>query len=98
VDKLQKELKINAVQKEKIEKIISEGQEQTKNIWLEIEPDIHDTMVLTKDRILAELTPEQRTKFEEIFRPKPKPTPAPTNAVPVIATNTPIGTNVPPAK
>jgi Spy/CpxP family protein refolding chaperone len=98
VDKLQKELKINAVQKEKIEKIISEGQEQTKNIWLEIEPDIHDTMVLTKDRILAELTPEQRTKFEEIFRPKPKPTPAPTNAVPVIATNTPIATNVPPAK
>ena len=100
VDKLQKELKIDAVQKEKIEKIISEGQEQTKNIWLEIEPDIHDTMIETKNRILAELTPEQHVKFEELFKPKPKPAlkPSTTNAAPVLTTNTPTGTNVAPAK
>lgn len=71
LDKLKRELKIDAAQCERIEKIISEGQEQTKMIWQEIEPDIFQVMMDTKDKIRAELSEEQKAKFEELFKPKP---------------------------
>lgn len=83
VDRLQRELKIDAAQRERIEKNICEGQELTRNIWLEIEPDIYQTIVDTKDKIRAELTVEQQAKFEELFKPKPKnpATNAPVSAI-----------------
>ncbi len=88
LDRLQRELKINAAQRERMEKAICEGQEQTRAIWLEIEPEIYQTLVDTKDRIRAELTPEQNARFEELFRPKAHPpamkapVPTATNSVP----------------
>ncbi|HLP78910.1 MAG TPA: hypothetical protein VK327_18575 [Candidatus Paceibacterota bacterium] len=71
VDRLQRELKINAAQRERIEKIICEGQEQTRKIWLGIEPDVFQVMVDTKEKIQAVLTPDQVERFEEFFKPKP---------------------------
>lgn len=86
VDRLQKELKMDAAQRERIEKVIIEGQEITRLIWLEVEPDIYHTMVETKDKIRSELSPEQKAKFELLLKPKHK-APA-TNAPPATATNT----------
>jgi hypothetical protein len=90
VDRLQHELKISAGQRERIEKIIGEGQEQARIIWEEIAPDMHQTIVDTKDKVRAELTPEQRIRFEELFKPRPhapsKPA-TPTNGVPATVTN-----------
>jgi hypothetical protein len=48
-------------------------------IWLEIEPDIYQTIVDTKERIRAGLTDEQKMKFEHLFKPKQRP-PALTNS------------------
>jgi len=87
VDRLQRELNIDAGQRERIERIICDGQETTRLIWQEIEPDIHHTLVETKDKIRCELTPEQLAKFEELFKMKPKPVPS-TNATPAVVTNT----------
>jgi len=90
LDRLQRELKISAPQRERIEKIICDGQEQTRIIWEEISPDMHQTIINTKDKIRAELTAEQRTKFEELFKPKPRSVAKPansTNAVSSMVTN-----------
>jgi len=86
VDRLQRELKMDQAQRERIERLIIDGQETTRLIWLEVEPDIYHTMVETKDKIRAELTPEQLEKFEELLKPKHK-TPASTNAVAIAVTN-----------
>ncbi len=88
VDKLQRELNMDADQRERISQIICDGQEITRLIWQEIEPDIYHTIVETKDKIRAELTPEQLAKFEELLKPKPKSAPA-TNAVPAAVTDSP---------
>jgi Spy/CpxP family protein refolding chaperone len=90
VDKLQRELKITAAQRERIEKIICDGQEQTRIIWEEIAPDMHQTIVDTKDKVRTELTAEQQAKFEELFKPKPRPPAKPTtetNSFPAAVTN-----------
>lgn len=84
LDKLQRELKIDAAQRERIEKIICDGQEQTRTIWQEVEPEIHETLIETKNKICAELTAEQRATFEERLKSRSRPAakPAATNAVP----------------
>jgi Spy/CpxP family protein refolding chaperone len=90
VDRLQRELKITAPQKERIEKIICDGQEQTRIIWEEIAPDMHETIIETKEKIRAELTPEQQSKFQELFKPKarmPAKPVSPTNTAPASVTN-----------
>lgn len=92
LDRLQRELKIDAAQRERIEKIICDGQEQTRIIWEEISPDMHQTIIDTKDKIRSELTPEQRAKFEELFKPKPRPAAKPagsTNSMSLMITNAP---------
>jgi hypothetical protein len=90
VDRLQKELKMDAAQRERIEHIISDGQEVTRQIWLEIEPDIYHTIVETKDKIRAELAPEQKAKFEELLKGKLRPPPSvATNQVESATTNAP---------
>jgi Spy/CpxP family protein refolding chaperone len=73
VDHLQRELDITADQRERIEKIISEGQEQTKELWEHVEPEIFSTIVETKNRIRGELTPEQKEKFEELLKQRYRP-------------------------
>jgi hypothetical protein len=84
VDKLQRELKMDAAQRERIEKVICDGQEQTRTIWEQVEPEIHETLVETKNKICSELTPEQRAHFEERFKSKSRSTAksASTNAAP----------------
>ncbi|MGN6553569.1 MAG: hypothetical protein ACTHLW_07585 [Verrucomicrobiota bacterium] len=96
IDRLQRELKIDADQRQRIEKIIIEGQEQTKMLWDEISPEMHRAIVETKDRIRAELTPAQQVKFAELFKSKSRNQPkangaerknAPPNSAPVVVTN-----------
>ncbi|HEU5125269.1 MAG TPA: hypothetical protein VFW05_14545 [Verrucomicrobiae bacterium] len=70
VDKLQRELKMDTAQRERIEKIICDGQEQTRTIWEQVEPEIHETLVETKNKICSELTAEQRVRFDECFKSK----------------------------
>ncbi len=84
LDRLDRDLKLSTQQHECIEKIICEGQEKTKAIWEEVEPDMHEVLAETRSRICGELTPEQRTCFEQSLKQQ-KSKNASTNAPPAAA-------------
>jgi hypothetical protein len=81
LDRLDTEIKLTPPQRERIERIISEGQENTRVLWELVEPDIHAELVGTRERIRRELTPEQQALFTECV--KKRSTSSPTNTPPV---------------
>lgn len=68
---VQKELKLTPDQRERIEKIVREGQEKTKALWEGISPKLRKEMQDVKDNIRAELTPAQEARFEELLKQRP---------------------------
>jgi hypothetical protein len=80
LDRLEHELNLTAVQREHIEKIISEGQERTRQIWQNVEPEMRAELMTTRDRIRNELTADQLQRFEDILRrPQRRPDDMSTN-------------------
>lgn len=65
LDRLNRELKLSPEQHERIERIVSEGQDRTRELW-------RVEWVATKQRIRAELTQEQQTRFETLFKLRPR--------------------------
>lgn len=63
-----RELELTAEQRERIERILKEGQERTRHLWETISPDVRKELQLVRERIKAELTPEQRRRFEELMK------------------------------
>ncbi len=92
---LDRELKLTSQQRERVDKILAEGQDRTSKLW-------EKELEKTRQQIHAELTPEQWKQYEEMrkrFRPPGPPGPPPppgTNppppydALPPSATNTPV--------
>ena len=88
---LDKALHLTPEQHAAISKIIAEGQEQNREIWTNVAPKLRSEMEQVQQKIRAELTPEQRKRFEEMIRQfaphrppqgrPPEPPPA-TNNVP----------------
>ena len=72
LDRLDAELKLSPEQRDRIEKIISEGQEQARETWLQIEPQVRQEIRRTRERIRAELSAEQQARFEELLRTRPR--------------------------
>lgn len=66
-----KELNLAPEQAAKIETIITDGQKRTKEISDQLGPKIRDEMKETREKIRAELNPEQRKKFDTLYRGKP---------------------------
>lgn len=62
------ELDLTPEQRERIERVIREGQERTRQLWETISPDVRKELQLVRERIKAELTPEQRRRFDELLR------------------------------
>lgn len=83
IARLDRELKLTPEQHERIVKIITESQERTKELWKPVEQPMKREMMETKQKIRAELTPEQQKKFEMLMqRPqqrKPDEPPSPEN-------------------
>lgn len=68
-----RELRLTPTQRERVERIIREGQEKTKAIWDRIAPQLRKELDEVRGKIRAELTPEQRARFEELLRqPAPR--------------------------
>lgn len=67
---LDHEVELTAEQRERIEKILTEGQECTKQVWDKVAPDVRKEWMRVKDRIRAELNPEQRERFDELMKRK----------------------------
>lgn len=72
VEKLQHDLKLTPEQHLHIEKIVAESQERTRELWKQAGQPFRKEVQETKEKIRAELTPEQREKFEELTQRVPR--------------------------
>ena len=81
--RLKKDLNLTEEQAAKIDVVLQEGSKRTRKLWETVQPQMQEEMRRVTDRIKAELTPEQRTQFDEQskrFRERRGPRPQGTNA------------------
>ncbi len=55
-------------QRERVEQIMSEGQERIQKVREKIDPEIRREMAETREQIREVLTPEQRQQFEQLMK------------------------------
>jgi len=72
LEKLDREIHLSAEQRARIEKIITEGQERNKQLWNRVLPELRREMQATRERIRAELKPEQVQRFEDLMKQRPQ--------------------------
>lgn len=63
--RLKKDLTLTDEQATKIDAILQEGSKRTRQLWDTVRPQMDEEMKRIHERIKGELTPEQRTQFEE---------------------------------
>jgi len=68
LQRLDAQVHLTPGQRERIEKIIIEGQQRNKEHWERIAPELRREMMETQKRIRETLTPEQRARFEELMK------------------------------
>ena len=81
VQQLNDTLQLTPEQREKIEKIIAEGQDHNRELWTNVAPKMRAVMQEVNQQIRAELSPEQLKPFEELLKRPPR-RPSGTNAAP----------------
>jgi hypothetical protein len=94
VQQLNDQLHLTKEQREKIQKIIGEGQQSTHDLWKLVGPQFQLVWRDTRLQIREVLTPEQRKEFEMLMRQQhpmrhPPATNAPPEAPAPTATNGP---------
>jgi hypothetical protein len=90
VAQLNDELQLTKEQREQIQKIISQGQQNTRDLWKLVGPQFQLVWRDTRQQIRNVLTPEQRKQFEVLMKQQRHP--SSTNAPPAqisAPTNTP---------
>lgn len=65
-------LNLTPEQREKIDKIITDSHERMRPLRELIDPVMQDELKRVRDEIMKELTPEQKNKFEELMKWRPK--------------------------
>lgn len=63
---LTRQLELSPEQREKVETIIRDSQQRTKNLWEPVAAKMGEELRKTDDRIREVLTPEQQRKFDEM--------------------------------
>lgn len=63
-----RELKLSPEQRERIERLIRESQERTRQLWERVGPQMRRELAEVKEKIREELTPPQRKRFEELMK------------------------------
>jgi Spy/CpxP family protein refolding chaperone len=80
--RLNDELKLTPEQRERIEKIMGEGQQRIQEFSQQIDPQIRAELSATRERIRAELTPGQQTLYADLLKRRPNMPPrGPTNTI-----------------
>ncbi len=69
--KASKHLDLTPAQQERVEKILRDSQDRTKQIWDRIAPQMREELHKVRESIRAELTPEQEKKFELLIKGHP---------------------------
>jgi hypothetical protein len=65
---LDRELALTEKQRDNIEKALTDGQERTKKLWEKVAPQMREEWMLVKNEIEAQLTDEQKTKFNDLMK------------------------------
>jgi len=77
---LERQFQLTSDQREKVEKILAEGQERIRLIRSKSEPEIRKEMQNVHEQIKSLLAPEQREQFERMTRQRFNQRSEPTNA------------------
>jgi len=94
---LDDKLQLTPDQKDKIGKIIADGQEHNHQIWTNVAPQIRAEIQEVHRQIREQLAPEQREQFDDWLKHPPRKNNS-TNAPPAGVTNAPaVSTNLPAA-
>jgi len=97
IQQLNDKLQLTSEQKDKIEKIVADGQERNHCIWTNVAPKMRDVIQDVNKQIRDQLTPAQQEQFEEMLKHPPRKSNS-TNAPPNIsATNSLAAPNAPAA-
>jgi hypothetical protein len=64
----EKQLDLTPAQREHIDRIIAEGQDQLRQLWEPVAPQAQAELRQIQERILAELNPKQRACFDELSK------------------------------
>lgn len=98
VQRLDQAVHLSPEQRDKIQKIIAEGQQRNHDIWKLVSPQLRGVIQDVRHRIREELNPDQQKQFEELMKHVPRrpasatnapPVSPPTSAPPVVHTNAP---------
>ncbi len=66
--KMQRELNLSPQQAARVDAILRDGRSRTKQIWDGCQPQFREEMKQVRERIQAELSAEQRAKFDELLK------------------------------
>ena len=77
--KAERELNLNADQKEQADKLIGASQERTRKLLEPVSPQIREELQQTKEQFRALLTPEQKIRFDEMLKQQNRPPRHPQN-------------------
>lgn len=64
----QRDLSLNDEQKTRIDGLLKDSQERFRKLWEPIAPQARTEFETLRDRIRAELTPEQQQRFDELLK------------------------------
>lgn len=64
----QRDLSLNDEQKARIDGLLKDSQERFRKLWEPIAPQARAEFETLRDRIRAELTPEQQQRFDELLK------------------------------
>jgi hypothetical protein len=65
---LERRLQLKPEQRERIGRIMAEGQERVRELRTRIDPEVRKEMQRAREQIRAVLTPEQREQFEQLMK------------------------------
>jgi Spy/CpxP family protein refolding chaperone len=66
--RMDRELNLAPEQHQRIERLIAQSAERTRILWKPIAPQMNKEMQILHREIRDELTPEQRPKYDELFK------------------------------
>jgi hypothetical protein len=93
VEQLNDQLQLTKEQREQIQKIISQGQQSTRDLWKLVGPQFQLVWRETRQQIRSVLNPDQRKQFEILMKQQRHP--SSTNTPPAQLT---VPTNTPPVQ
>ncbi len=65
---LERQLELTPDQRERVGKIMADGQERVRELRSRIDPEMRKELQQTREQIRAVLTPEQRERFEQLMK------------------------------